>query len=133
MDISAALPVDIQVFFENRVKKDVSTGDGSLLQTHVDGSDLLDYRKSAFCVPSLINNMQQSCIEGVGAYFSQMRWHLLLQCSKHSIPTLYLKMYPWCTSDFMYLEVFNEIINSSESKESALQLCVLIGLELVAI
>jgi len=45
MDVSATLPAEIQEFFENNITKcsDISVGDGSLMQTHVDGSDLLNY------------------------------------------------------------------------------------------
>ena len=48
MDVSTALPEQIQEFFEDYVSKcgDVSLGDGSLMQTHMNSSDLLKYKKN---------------------------------------------------------------------------------------
>ena len=121
MDVSVALPAEIQEFFENNITKcsDISVGDGSLMQTHVDGSDLLNYKKNSICVPSQINAREGPMHKLYRRYES-----IFPSDELASLTTVYQALYPNTAFEhvpmvherFHALEVFNEMVTSTESK-----------------
>ena len=120
-DVSSALPEEIREFFDDHVSKckDISVGEGSLLQTHVDSSDLLEYKKSSICIPSHVN-----ATEGPMHILYRRYEGLFNPDEVESLGTVYQALYPDITFDHIpmvyesvrELRVFNETIVSSKSK-----------------
>ena len=115
------MPEEIREFFMAHVGKcgEISLGEGSLIQTHVDSSDLLNYKKSSFCIPSEIN-----ATEGP-MYTLYRRYERLFDSSEvESLTKVYQALYPCVALPhipmvheiFHELKVFNETIVSSKSK-----------------
>ena len=92
----------------------IRVADGSLMQTHVDGSDLLEYRKNSFCVPSLRNAAESiSCIESV---FQPDEMASVTAVYQILYPNVIFETVPMVHERFHVLEVFNEVLSSAESK-----------------
>ena len=51
MDIPFALPHEFKEFFEDHLSKcaNLTLGEGSLMQTHVDSLSLIEYKKNSLC------------------------------------------------------------------------------------
>ena len=91
MDVSTALPEELREFFVDHISKcgEISLGEGSLVQTHVDSSNLLDYKKNSYCVTSEIN-----ATEGP-MHILYRRYEQLLDCYEvESLTTVYQTLYP---------------------------------------
>ena len=122
MDIAAVLPDELAEFFADNITKcrEISLGEGSLVQTHVDSSHLLDYKKSAYNVLSAINATESSI------HILYRRYECLLDSSEvESLTTVYNTLYPSSSfhvpmthERFHALRVFNELLVSQKSKGS---------------
>ena len=65
MDVSTTLP---QEFFEVQVGKcgEISLGEGSLEQCHVDSLSLLDFKGNANCVLAIPMHLKDECLDKTG-------------------------------------------------------------------
>ena len=100
MDISSALPEEMRDFFEDHVTKceDVSLGEGSLIQTHVDSSDLLELRRTLFVFYLKLMLLRALCIcyiEDMKDFLTAMKLNPLHLYIKHFILALHWNIYPW--------------------------------------
>ena len=94
--VSTALPEEIREFFMAHVGKcgELSLGEGSLIQRHVDSSD---YKKSSLCIPSEINATQ-------GPMYR--RYERLFNSSEvESLTKVYQALYPYHTFPW-YMKYF---------------------------
>ena len=121
MDVLAALP-ELGEFFVDHVSKcgEISLGEGSLVETHVDSSSLLDYKKNSCCSQSEIN-----ATEGPKHMLCRRYEQLFDSYEVESLTTVYQTLYlgvplhiPMTHERFNELRVFNETFVSLKSKGS---------------
>ena len=121
MEVSTALPDEIREFFEDHVTKcgEISLGEGSLQQSHVDSSSLLAYKKSSICTLPEVDATQGPM------YVLYRRYEGIFDSSDiESLTTVYQTLYsgvtfkhiPMTHEQFHELRVFNEIFISSRAK-----------------
>ena len=82
------------------------------MQTHVDGSDLLAYRKNSFCVPSLINAPESPMHKLYRKYesvFQPDEMASLTAVYQTLYPNVIFEIVPMVHERFHVLEVFNEV------------------------
>lgn len=122
MDVSTALPEELRQFFVDYVTNcgEVSLGEGSLVQTHVDSSNLLEYKKNSYCILSEVN-----ATEGPMPMLYRKYEHLFDSYEVESLTTVYQTLYPGVSlhipmrhERFHQLRVFGETFISLKSKGS---------------
>ena len=138
IDISSALPQELREFFEHHVSKckDVSLGEGSLMQTHVDSIDLLEYKKSSFCIPSQINSIEgpmHMLYRRYEGLFDPEEVESLTSVYKALILVLNFHIHPWYMKGFTSFECSTKLLFHQSLKDIIPQLYVLIGLGLVGV
>lgn len=91
LDISNSLPVDLLEFFRYQVNKggEISIGEGSLEQTHIDGLNLLNYRKNINCTISDVD-----ATERIEYTLSRRSESIFTNTEVDSLAEVYSKLYP---------------------------------------
>jgi hypothetical protein len=114
------LPDELKEFFENHVSKcvNLSLGEGSLMQTHVDSSSLLEYKTNSLCALGSIDATE-------GAMHKLYRSYEGLFDSDEidSLTSVYHALYPGLRLEHLPMmhekfHVFNEVMSSSKARGS---------------
>ena len=123
MDLPSALPLELREFFEDHVCKCMSlnAGEGSVMQTHVDSSSLLQYKKNSLCALASIDATESAMhalyrrYEGI---FDSDEIHCLTCVYQTLYPGRQLKHIPMMHEKFQELQIFNEVVSSSRARGS---------------
>ena len=115
IDVSTALPEE---FFMAHVGKcgELSLGEGSLIQRHMDSSDLLNYKKISLCIPSEINATHGPMYRRYERLFDSSEVESLTKVYQALYPCVALPHIPMVHEIFHELKLFNETIVSSKFK-----------------
>lgn len=123
IDVSTSLPEDLREFFvyQARMCGEISVGEGSLEQSHIDSLDLLEYKKNCTCDLSIIDaseSIMHTYSHRHEAIFNHTEVEYLISVYGKLYPGVIINHVPMIHERFHNFQVFNQRYLSDKTRGS---------------